>query len=189
MKAIIPFIVIGVCLGMYFIYVSPQSAEVKSLVVLKNQYVNVLAKSKEINDKRIILDNQYNSIPGADLERLGKVIPDTFDPISFINNINGVAVRDGIIIKDFRTSNGSNSTQTAERGLPVSGGQAVPYATNSVTLSFSGRYSVFQKFLLDLESDLNLVDIVGLSMTPESSGKGVEDSFSYSLNLQTYSLK
>lgn len=188
MKSLISFVVIGICIGMYFLYIRPEVAEVKSLVSRKAEYDDVLVKSREIKDKRIVLDNQYNSISEADLSRLDKVIPDTFDVISFINNINSVAVRDGIIIKDFKATN-SNSVQTAERGLPEKSAPSGNYVTNLVTLSLSGRYFSFQKFLLDLESNLSLVDVISLSMNPENTGKSVDDTFSYSLSLQTYSLK
>lgn len=188
MKSLISFIVIGICVGMYFLYVNPEVDEVKSLISRKTEYADVLAKSKEINDKRIVLDNQYNSISETDLSKLSKIIPDTFDAISFINNINSVALRNGMVIKDFKANN-SNSAQTADRGSPDRTVVATNYITNSVTLSVFGRYSSFQKFLLDLESSLNLVDIVSLTMNPENTGKGTDDSFSYALTLQTYSLK
>ena len=184
MKSVASFIVIGVCVGMYFLYIRPNVSEVKSLIARKVEYQDVLAKSKQIKDKRIVLDNQYNGISESDLSKLAKIVPDSFDAILFINNINSLAIRDGVLIKDFKANN-SNSVQTATRGVPAGVVPSGNYAKNSVTLSLTGRYSAFQKFLRDLESNLTLVDITSLNMNPETTGKGVDDTFSYSLTLQT----
>ena len=189
-------------------YIGPESTIVKSLIAKKAEYDDVLAKSKQIKEKRDVLLNQYNNISAEDLARLDKVIPETFDPISSVNNINAIALGNGVSIKNFKVN--TNSNKTVERGLPadrpsptaITGlagqitaqpqatieAQSGSYKTNTITLEVSGNYKSFERFLLELESSLGLVDVTGLTITPESSGQ-TGDGFKYSLAISTYSLK
>ena len=181
MKAAIPFLIICLCVGVYFLYISPIETEIKSLIIKRDQYYDVLTKSKEIKDRRDAILKQYDSISSGDCTKLDKIIPPKWSPMIFINDINGIAGKDGVIVKDFR----AGAEQTADRGTAA----AELYKTNTASFTVIAPYGQFKKFLTDMESSLSLMDITGLSVKGQSPDKPAVDLFNYALEIDTYSLK
>lgn len=184
MKLLIPIGIIGVCIGMYLLYIRPTAVEVKSLSATKSEYANVLVKSKELKDQRDLTLTQYNSIPEEEVARLNKVLPEKFDPVIFANDITALARTHQVSLGSIGTAN----TKTEGRdGVVVPQGGA--YKTNVVTLAVTGTYAQFIDFLEALESSLRLIDVVGLSVRSLGDSGTARNSLEYSVELNTYSLR
>ena len=108
-----PFIVIFICIGMYYFYVKPSTEEVKMLGQNKTEYNNVLTKSKELTTTRIKVLDDYNSISEGDKERLSKVIPEKFNPVLFANDVNTRALLYGMTVKVFKENVPKTETREA----------------------------------------------------------------------------
>ena len=173
MKFTTPFIVIAVSIGMYLVYISPTMTNVKLLNLKKSSQNNLLLKTKELAAKRDAILIDYNNISSSDISRLNKIIPDTFNPVLFINDVNGMVFRYGMVIKEFKV----NESKTEA------------YRTNVVTLRLQGQYSQFMKFLNDLELGSRLVDIVNLSIKPVGGQDSISGFLDYLLEINTYSLR
>ncbi|MEQ1561555.1 MAG: type 4a pilus biogenesis protein PilO [Nitrospira sp.] len=187
MKNLAPFIVIIVCVTMYYMYISPLTTDVSKLIAQKNQYSDVLTKAEEIKAKREDVSAKYSSISPDNINKLGRLIPDTFDAILFLNDISAIAARYNMSIRDFR----SNSAVTATRGDSDVVSDA-PFQVVTVGFAVTGTYDQFKKFISEVESSLRLMDISTLNITPELSvatGKTGADAYNYSLEVKTYSLK
>lgn len=185
MKTFLPFIIIGICIGMYFMYISPTWAEIGTLTARKAQYTNVLDKVKELTAERDAAITAYNNIPADDIARLSKIVPSKFDPVLFVNDVNNLALKYGLNMKEFNT----NLANTSSRDVVSE--DTRPYKTITVSLKVTGPYSQFIKFLKDVESSLHLMDVVNLSVTANvGTGKNPVDSNpEYSLEIHTYSLE
>ena len=79
MKSFLPFIIIAVCVAMYFMYISPTWAKDQTLMAQKAEYTNVLDKIKELTAERDKAIAEYNSISPEDIDKLNKLIPAKFD--------------------------------------------------------------------------------------------------------------
>ncbi len=181
-----PIVVIGVCFLTYVYFISPELMEVKALTLKKDEYTNVLNQAKEIKAKRDKIIEQYNNISPEDMDRLDKIIPASFSAVNFANDINALASRYGLILKSISASDSSVNPVDVVNSSPSA------YKTQIVSFAVSGPYNKFVKFLEDLETSLRLVDVVSLSLSPQSSGpnqKVALDSMDYNLSLNTYSLK
>src|SRR3989344_160437 len=99
MKLVLPLITIAVCIGMYFIYINPTIAEVKALSLKKVEYNNALIGAGELKKKRDNVLIDYNNISADNIDRLNKIIPERFNSVSFINDMNSIASGYGLIIK------------------------------------------------------------------------------------------
>ena len=185
MKFTTPFIVIAVSIGMYLVYISPTMTNVKLLNLKKSSQNNLLLKTKELAAKRDAILIDYNNISSSDISRLNKIIPDTFNPVLFINDVNGMVFRYGMVIKEFKV----NESKTEIRDAILNRPKTEAYRTNVVTLRLQGQYSQFMKFLNDLELGSRLVDIVNLSIKPVGGQDSISGFLDYLLEINTYSLR
>lgn len=184
MKSLIPFIVIVICVGMYFVYIKPTGDKVKTLSREKNGYNNILSKTKELKQTREDILEVYNSISREDIDRLNKIVPETFSPVLFLNDLTGQISQYGMKVKNFRTS----EPKPENRAAMLAQSKGDSYITTIVNFNVSGPYSEFLKLLNDLESSLRLIDVVGLTVTSNYRSSSI-NSLDYSLELKTYSLR
>ena len=185
MKAITPFIIIAICVGAYFLYISPALGEVDILKAKRMEYTNILEKANELKEERDKALAAYNNISEDDLARLNKIIPHQFDPVLFANDLNALASRYGMTIKNLKAD--TLKPETSETtDAPV---ESPLYRTTTVSFKLTGQYEQFIKFLQDIESSLQLIDVTSLSIKPIGGEKSTEDFLDYSLEVNTYALQ
>jgi Tfp pilus assembly protein PilO len=184
MKLLTPIIIMAVCVGAYFLYISPMISEVKALALKKSEYNDVLNQAKELASKRDSLLTEYNNIPPEQIDRLKKIVPDTFSSDIFANNMNVLAAKYGIVIKEMKVS----EPVVEVRDAILTESETSPFKTSVVTMKLSGNFDQFVKFLADVESSLRLIDLNSLSVTGATSKKST-DPEEYTLEMNTYSLR
>ena len=184
MKAITPFLIIGICVGMYFIYIEPNFADIEVLRQKRDEYVNVLEKTKEIKTQRDVATASYNSISIDDIDKLNKMIPAKFDSVVFANDINTIGSKYGLTIESLKVNAPKTQARDVEESAKVKDNI---YKTVTVTFTTRGQYEQFVKFLMDLESSLQLVD-VGILSIKSGTGQKTIDALEYELEVYTYSL-
>lgn len=180
---IISFIVLFLSLGFTFFYVMPEY----QLNQERRTDVDVLAKallsSEEITS--LINKTKYSlvSIGTTGLPRFEVFLPETVDPLRFANNIQTVASKSRIVLKEIKvTSAADNAEQKSTTGdsTPVAG--KGKYATTKATFTFTADYETFQLFLNDLEKSLGLIKVSYLEFASQPT-------YQYAMEIETYSLK
>ena len=168
---------------MYYMYISPTIDDIKILSAKKAEYVNVLQKSRELNDKRDSLLTDFNSIDQANITKLSKIIPETFDPVLFLNDLSVMASKYAMAVKDFKisspTSQAKNDSLSQKNDI---------YKNMVATFSVTGSFEQFVHFLKDVESSLRILDVTSLSITTASVDK-ISSTYTYKLEVHTYSLR
>jgi hypothetical protein len=178
--------------GLFYVYVSPTYEEIKSLQIEKAEYDEALANSIKVQKARDELLGKYNAFQPSDLKRLEKLLPNHVDNIRLIIEIDGVAARYGMILKNVQVS--APAAVSASAGFPnqaLGDTEAPPYGTAEFSFEVSGPYETYRSFVKDLEYSLRIIDITGISFT---AGKGdeekaVKDSFDrydFKTSLETY---
>lgn len=183
MKSVTPFIIIALCIGMYFMYISPQLADIQVKIDRKNEYAAALDKVKELKDKKDALSTKYNSIPQEDVDMLNKIIPKQFDPVYFANDVNSISSKYGMAVKDIKIN------YVIPRGMDGVQVGDTNYKIIDAKLKLNGKYDQFMKFLKDLESSLRLLDVINLDVRVAGTKKGEEVNLEYTLEIRTYSLQ
>lgn len=140
-----------------------------------------LANADRIKNKINDLQKIESSIDPTDLEKLNKFIPSHVDNVNLLIDINNIAVKGGMTIKNVRvrsTAGTNNSSATA--AASNQSGILPTYMTFSVV----GNYQALIGFLDDLANSLRVVDPVSLSFAVDE--KGVNQ---YNFEIKTYWVK
>ncbi len=184
MKSITPFIFILVAVVLFFGVTDPLYKQVITLRTQGNEYNDVLVKSTQLLAKRKSLQEKSNSFSPTDVERLRKLIPDGVDNVKLIIDIDEIAKRYGLTIKNVRLDD-SKTTKSGVKdpAATITAGEA-KYGSIPMGFSVAADYSTFMNFLQDLEGSLRIVDVTNISLKPGTNGV-----YSFDVSLKTYWLK
>lgn len=172
--------------SIFFTYTKPAYANIGIIKAQIAQYEEALKKAAELDKRKQELLDKRNSFNADDLKRLELMLPDHADNIGLILELDSIASRYGMALENADVSTDSAS---AAEGVTSAGeivGVAPAYSTITLHFSTFGTYDHFRSFMLDLESSLRLVDLVSLSLAPDSNAPG---SYLYDVTIKTYWLK
>jgi len=182
--------------GIFFFYTKPTYDTAQETQSTIDQYNAALNKAQELQQLKQTLLTRYNSFNPSDLDRLQKLLPDHVDNVALILDFDSLAARYGMGLENVDVSTpASAAAGPGAVGIVGAGGQKY----DSVTLKFStrGTYQNFMQFLGGLEASLRVVDLVSLSLQPDSSGAiqaagaaaATLPVYHYDVVLRTYWLK
>ncbi len=145
----------------------------------EKSYDDALNKSQELRRVRDQLLSKFNTFSTEDKEKLLSMLPDNVDNIRLVIDINNVAARHNLAIKNLQIGETISGKSTRNSAAVGASGSKV----GSVDLGFtvSSDYEGFLSFLSDLEHSLRLIDVekIGFSV----STTNVND---YNLSIRTY---
>ncbi|MDP4020733.1 MAG: hypothetical protein Q8P58_01680 [Candidatus Adlerbacteria bacterium] len=179
-RLIFPVLLVASAIGLFTLYTNPAYQGIKDLQKQVASYDEALDKSQELKRTRDQLISRRNTFPAESLQKLEKILPDNVDNIRLIIDINSIAARHSLSIKNLELGTVSDSASSGNALAVGSSGSAV----GSVDLGFtvSASYDNFLSFLQDLEHSLRVVDIesMSFSVNPEFP---VND---YTFTIRTY---
>lgn len=173
---LLPLILLGTGAGLFVLYTDPAYQKTKVLAVQAASYDQALNTSQELRKIRDQLIARRNTMPEAELKKLERMLPDNVDNIRLIIDINGIATRHSLTLKDVSLGEISDSVVSES---PLAAG-ASGDTLGSVTLDFTvlATYDQFLAFLQDIEHSLRLLDIEQLDFTVGETGR---DEFSFTI--------
>jgi Tfp pilus assembly protein PilO len=208
MRFIMPIILIGISVVVFFVLTNPIYTDIGSIKAQVASYDDALNNSKALAGARDVLTQKYNSINPDNLVKLQKLLPDNIDNIRLILEIEQIAVPYGMALKDVKynatTSDTSGTSGTSAPlgtvGIVQGGGTTQSdnksYGTWDLEFSTTGTYDNFLSFLKDLESNLRIVDISsivfsssGVDVSKTATSSPSSESYDYSFKINTYWLK
>ena len=199
MKGLSSIIIILVSIAGFFFFIDPTYKEVQQLQadIEKNKQIIEVANRLDLRKKE--LNDKYNQIPEIEKESIEKFLPDTVDNVRLIIDINNIAEKFGIVIRDISVNtkegtSGENRKQISQKSNfeGIAEDYVIKYADTSkvgvVNFSFSvsAKYEVFLEFLKQLEESLRLLDIRSVEISRGSAGSVFYD---YKVTFETYWLK
>ncbi len=194
-RFLIPVILIGISVALFFTYTNPLYGEISQLREQMDSYNHALDNSKALENERDKLTQKFNSITSDNLDKLKKLLPENVDNIRLILEIEKIATPYGMALKDVRYSNNDavSSTPATVQGGTLATASSKNYGVWNLQFSTSGTYNNFLKFIKDLESNLRIVDISSVSFNSDSGTGGVGTSstgvYQYQISIKTYWLK
>lgn len=178
MRVIFPLIFIIAAFGIFIGYTNPLYQDIKGKQATLNTITEANKKATQLRAVRESLTNERNQISEQDIVNLQKMLPDGVENVRLIIDIDNIAAKYGMKIKNTRINQGST-----DRGGAV-GPDANRYGTISLSFVVTNTYENFQLFLRDLESSLRLVDVTAVSFNASNV-----DRYDFGLTIQTYWLK
>jgi hypothetical protein len=196
MKTLPSIILILTSIGVFFFYIDPEYKKVQALQVEFEQNKKILDIANKLESKKDDLNTKFNQISQSEKVELEKLLPDTVDNVRLIIDMNNIAEKFGIIIRDIsidtKDSGATEKRSTTQKSNfdGVLEENSIKYVDTSkvgiISFSFSvsAKYEVFLEFLKHLEESLRLVDIRSIEV---NRGSGV--FYDYRITLDTYWLK
>lgn len=178
MRVIFPALFILAAFGLFFAYTNPLYQEIKAKQATLDTIQEANKKATELRAVRTALTNERKEISQEDIDRLQKMLPDGVENVRLIIDINNIADKYGMAVKNPRINQGST-----DKGAAL-GPDANRYGTISLSFVVSTSYENFQLFLKDLESSLRIVDVTALSFAASTANQ-----YDFSVTIQTYWLK
>ncbi len=162
--------------GLFFGYVDGQFSAYKTKSAELAQYEDALDKAAKLDYKKEELRTAANAISEADRTRLSKMLPSTVDSVRLIIELDGIAARYGLSLKNV-VINKTDNKQVL--------GTSNPFGVLSMSFDVNAGYSTFLNFLRDLERNQRIADIESLSVKTDDK----TNLYTYSVSLKTYWLK
>lgn len=171
-------------------FVVPQYREITMLRAKGADLDNALAYAKEIDAISKDLSEKIRAFSADDLARLDRFLPLTFDAPRFAHDLQGIAEKNGVIVREIFMDGTSlaGSPAPARAVRVVSLGAKPGYATHSVKFTATSSYGNFISFLEELERSLQFVDFTSLALRQPSVSVAA-GRYDYEIELATYSLK
>lgn len=184
MQYLLPLILIGLSGALFLTWIDPTYGKITALQEENQSYDEALAKTAEIREFRQNIQADFNSIRTSDFDRLSKVLPPHIDNIQLILDINQIAAKNGMTIRDVRidrrdgaTEGGRDTIQTESEGL---------FDTVQFSFSVVSTYENFKRFLDDLAISLRIIDVTSVAISEIS---GEESFYRYDVGIKTYWLE
>ncbi|MEK7135118.1 MAG: hypothetical protein AAB780_00225 [Patescibacteria group bacterium] len=180
MKSSSNIALIVLAIGLFFSFTSPAYQEIKTLQASAGEYRSVIDNASHIAETRDALLVNYESIPKVEIDRLSKVLPDNIDAVRLALDLDTIAGRYGVAIKDLQVETKPNQNLT----LAVLPDHSQSYQSATVTFSFVSNYSNFAKLLTDLEKSLRIMDVKSVIFKAAETGL-----YEHRVTVSTYWLK
>jgi Tfp pilus assembly protein PilN len=171
---------------MQSIFLGGKSEGLTQLLVDKKNLNEAIANAEKLKSKISQLEQTQKSIKPEDLDKLDKFIPDHIDNINLIIDINNIAERHGMTIKNVKVRSGLEEGAVPADGIgsDVAASGQNTIAETFLSFSVSGDYESLLNFLDSLANSLRVADVSSLSFTVDD--KGINQ---YNFEIKTYWVK
>ncbi len=178
-KYLIPVLLFGVAIALFFGFTQPLLTDLTDLQKQQASINEVLQNTGTLAKTRDALLARYTQITPENKTRLAKALPDQVDNVRLIIDIDAVATRFGLNIKNIQVQ----SDPAASKSTTI-GPDGKKYALFNLSFDVQASYDVMRHFLLALDQSLRIIDVTGISFTADDKDQNV-----YTVRLQTYWLK
>ncbi len=166
--------------GLFYTFTNVQYKEVKELNTIAGKYRDVLQDASNIIKLRDNLLVAYESIPQEEIDRINKALPDNIDTVRLAFDLDGIASRHSVSIKNIQVTTGASDGSSAIV-LPEYAGV---YEKATVSFTFISTYNNFMALLADLETNLRIMGINSIIFSANDSGL-----YEFRVSVETYWLK
>lgn len=174
MRYLFSIILFVAILAMIVFWDRPLWQEIQDLQNERGAFESTVLKITDLRKTRDNLIQTYNSISQKDIKRVNKMVPDKAATGSLIVQMANLTNESNLLLKSINISEAGGS-----------GGTDGSYQVVDLSLTVSGSYSRFLKFLEKIEKSLRLIDVTSISFTIA----GAVDSQDFSLEAKSYLLR
>ena len=165
------------------LYTNGAYQHIKGLQAQVGAFDDALDKAKELKSRRDSLLSKRNTFSAENVQKLERILPDNVDNIRFIIDINSVAARRNLSLRNVSLGTISDA-RTKPNALAV-GSSGDPVGSAVVSFSLTASYEDFLAFLQDLEHSLRIVDVEKISFKPDTIGDAA-GRYEYTMTIRTY---
>lgn len=177
---------VAASVGIYFGFIDPAYKNIQVLKAQKKSFDAAVNNATQLTEKRDELVKKRNSFSTEDMSRLKNLVPDYVDSVRLIMEIDRIALKYGMSIRDVEVLGFTPAQSVAASGIIG----IAPKDYDKATLSFavSSTYPVFKQFLVELENNLRITDVERLVFSVLQNVQA-GDVYQFRVSLKTYWLK
>lgn len=192
--AILSFVIAG---AVFFFYTQPTYDSAQAVEADIAEFDGALTKSRELQELKTALLSRYNTFSSEQLGRLTRLLPDHVDNVRLVLDFDSLASRYGMAVQNVLISRADTSEDPSSTVIGSLNEQASTFDSLTLQFTTTGTYDNFVAFLEDLETNLRIVDLVGLTIEQvqrppneaEEETESQEPIYRYNVSLRTYWLK
>ena len=174
-----PIVLIAAAIGLFALYTNGTYQRIKALQTQVAAFDTALTTANSLKAQRDTLLSKRNTFSAENVQKLEHILPDNVDNIRFIIDINSIAARHNLSLRN--VSLGSISDSKNKRGALAVGASGDPVGSAEVSFSLSASYDNYLTFLQDIEHSLRIVDVGKISFKP---GQG--EAYEFNMTIKTY---
>lgn len=183
-KSLTPTLSVLAALALFFFFINPRMDAVNVLRVEIGTYQSTIQRYNTFNQKVQTLLAAKENISVADRERLDRMLPVRADGTRTLVDLETMAKANGLFFGNVvaEKSEPILLPETAMQYLGAEDQGKLMLMRNPISFEVIGTYDQFKRFLDQLESNLELMEITDMTLTSAT------DNFQqFSITLQTYS--
>ncbi|MFH1170136.1 MAG: hypothetical protein V1704_01080 [Candidatus Vogelbacteria bacterium] len=188
MRFLTPLLILGLAAVSFFYFTTPVLKEIDGLKIDKAKYTAALDNATKLDARQRQLQEIKINMDPNDLADLDELLPNNIDNVRLIIDINTIAKKNGLTVKNPSIAGEAGAGQPAPVGNPpaTNSVKRAGLDKNSVVISFSvsASYEILKRFLDDLSRSLRIVDIESVSFSGND-----KNLYDYKISLRTYWLK
>jgi Tfp pilus assembly protein PilO len=143
-------------------------------ILLMPLYDTVLIQRTALNERNTILENRNTIIANikaltqeyaqrsTDIERFGSIVPAQKSVPELVSSIQALATQNGLQLTGLSLNANTNPSKD-------------PYYMQSIDMNLNGSYLAFKSFLLALERNIRVIDIINIDASPTSDNSPIID--------------
>ncbi len=178
-RLFVPILLVASAIALFALWTNPTYEGTKAVQMQVAAYDDALNKSQELKAVRDEKVAAFDTFSDSDKARLQRVLPDNVDNIHLIIDINSIAARHGLSLKN--VSLGTVSDSASARSDLAVGSSGDPVGSIALGFTVSASYDDFLSFLQDIEHSLRVIDVEKIDFSV--GDKGLSD---YTLSIRTY---
>ena len=179
MRLIMPIVLIAAAIGLFALYTNGTYQHIKGLQVQVGAFETALTTANSLKAQRDSLLSKRNTFSADNVQKLERMLPDNVDNIRFIIDINSIAARHNLSLKN--VSLGTVSDSKNKRGTLAVGSSGDPVGSAEGGFSLTASYDDYLAFLQDIEHSLRIVDAEKISFKPGQGG-----AYEFTMAIKTY---
>jgi len=185
MRFLLPLIIFGTAIGIFFLGIDPLYEDVQTLRARIGKLDDAFANSQKTLTLRDTLLQKYDAISQENLRRLERILPMTVDNVRLMLEISRLGTENSLVLKQVEVVPSKELNRAKSEGLKSSDFRL--YDTIGLEFTLAGTYSSFRKFLDEFEKNVRISDIKLLSFG--SAGVSPNEIGDYRISVETYWLK
>lgn len=179
MSNISKLIYIVLTLAITYAFIYPYYGDISTLMDQREKYEGYMQMVKDIEKKKIELLTALQNIPDEDRKKIDTALPNSFDFVKLIADIDAVGSKYGIKINNISSREITSNGDSIAEAQPEK-----PYKSAIIGFTFNASYENFSKFMGELERSMRVLDIKALRINAQKSGINT-----YGVEFETYWIK
>lgn len=172
-KVLLPFLFLLIAVGLFFSYTRPTYDALQAMEEQSARLDDAITQSNELQAKLDSLRQTYAGISESDHRRLATILPEQVDVVRTIIQFDSMIQRSGMLMTDFAIPDNKN-VQKNNTGGDANASEPTLQKTE-FSFECVGMYQGVKTLLPQIERNLALMDVTGLSITKNPSTANRED--------------